>query len=63
MKASVDPYLCSGCDQCPDMCPSVFELRGQIAHSHSPKVPALDETCCQEAANACPNQAIEIEHE
>jgi ferredoxin len=60
MKAIVDPDLCTGCGLCPDICPQVFVLEGDTAKSMVETVPPDDEGSCQEAADACPVEAIQI---
>ncbi len=61
MKAKVDPELCTGCGLCPDICPNVFELEGDVAKPIVETVPPDEEGACREAAEACPVEAIIIE--
>jgi ferredoxin len=61
MKAKVDPDLCTGCGLCPDLCPHVFEMDGDLAKSIVDTVPPEAEESCREAAEACPVEAIIIE--
>jgi ferredoxin len=47
---------------CVDLCPEVFELDDEsIAVVKVEPVPSDEETSCQEAADGCPTEAIEIE--
>lgn len=61
MKAKVDPDICTGCGLCPDICPQVFEMDGDIAKAKGDTVPADAEDACREAAEGCPVEAISIE--
>ena len=60
MHALVDATLCVGCGLCPDICPEVFEMDGDIAVVKADPVPAEVEADCQEAASSCPVGAIAI---
>lgn len=54
---TVDPDLCTGCEECVMVCPvSVFELQGGIAE------PVNEEEClgCESCIEACPEGAITI---
>lgn len=57
---SVDPDLCIGCELCPEICPEVFEMRDDgLAHvKDGAKCDELD--TCNEAAESCPVDAIEL---
>ena len=61
MKAKVDPDMCTGCGLCPDICPAVFEMDGDVAKAKVDPVPADAEADCREAAESCPVEAINIE--
>lgn len=61
MKAHVDPEMCTGCGLCPDICPAVFEMDGQVARAKIDPVPAEEEDSCREAADSCPVEAIFID--
>jgi ferredoxin len=61
MKASIDKDMCVGCGLCPDTCPAVFELEGDLAHVISDEVPAGEEEHCREAATNCPVGAITVD--
>lgn len=60
MKAIVNIDLCTGCGLCVDTCPVVFEMDDAVARVLVESVPedALD--TCQEAADNCPVEAINI---
>ncbi len=61
MKAAVDPDLCTGCGECVDICPEVFEMVEGRARMKEDRVPAVAEETCRAAAKACPTEAIAIE--
>ncbi len=61
MKAVVDQETCTGCGLCPDTCPEVFELDGDVARAKVDVVPPEVENTCREAAESCPVEAISIE--
>lgn len=61
MKAKVDPDLCTGCGLCPDICPAVFEMDGDVARATVDTVPGGEEENCKDAADSCPVEAIAIE--
>jgi ferredoxin len=53
----VDYEICIGCGSCPEICPEVFELRGdEKAWVIGPE--KCDTCNCQEAIDICPVQAI-----
>ncbi len=52
MKATVDASVCIGCGVCPDVCPEVFEMEGNIAVVKVDTVPENTETSCREAVEA-----------
>ena len=60
MKAIVDQTLCTGCALCPETCPGVFEMDGDVAKVMVSVVPPKDEAACREAMEGCPVEAISI---
>ncbi|VGO19944.1 ferredoxin [Pontiella sulfatireligans] len=60
MKATVDPDLCIGCGVCEQICDAVFEMDDNVAKVKGAEVPPEAEASCQEAADACPVEAITI---
>ena len=62
MKARVDLDLCIGCGICPEVCPEVFEMGGDDkAHVKADPVPPEHEAACRDAADQCPQAAIQVE--
>jgi ferredoxin len=62
MKAHVDPELCIGCGICPEVCPEVFEMGDDDkAHVKADPVPAATEAACRDAADQCPQAAIQVD--
>ena len=60
MHAEVNADMCTGCGLCVDICPEVFELKGDAAVATEDAVPEDNEETCQEAAESCPVEAISI---
>ncbi|MDD2431941.1 MAG: ferredoxin [Firmicutes bacterium] len=60
MKVNVDPDLCIACGVCEEICPEVFEL-GDNDFAQVIGDPEDYEDEVQEAADACPTEAIIIE--
>lgn len=61
MKAIVDPEVCVGCGLCPEICPEVFQMPGELAVVKVDPVPKAAEAACRHAMNDCPVNAISIE--
>jgi len=62
MKALVDEDACTGCGACCETCPEVFELNDEgTADVLLDPIPPEYEQSAQEAADACPVDAIMIE--
>ena len=63
MKVWVDEELCVGDETCVEICPEIFEMRGDVAVAKTEEVPPDLEEDCRVAAEACPEGAIVIEEE
>jgi ferredoxin len=61
MKAIVDSDICTGCGECADICPEVFEMVKAISRVKVTPAPAAEEETCRAAANACPVEAVTIQ--
>jgi len=61
MKAHVDEEACVGDGTCVEICPEVFEMRGDLAVTKMDEIPEELEEKCKEAADSCPTEAIRIE--
>jgi ferredoxin len=63
MKVKIDNDLCTGCEECVDAVPDVFEMKddGEVAAVKVDTVPGDLEDAVQEAADDCPAEAIVIE--
>jgi ferredoxin len=46
---------------CAEICPEIFEMRGDVAVAKVEEVPDGLEDTCREAADSCPVEAIFIE--
>ncbi len=60
MKVSINDE-CTGCELCVDTCPEVFEMQGDVAVTRMTDVPADMEESVEEACDACPVEAIELD--
>lgn len=60
MSATVNHDLCIGCGICANICPGVFEMRDDMKSYIIEESSCEVEGCCQQAADACPVQAIEV---
>ncbi len=61
MKAIVDPDECTGCELCVDICPDVFEMKGDLAVAKVEEVQSGAEESCRQSAEDCPVEAIKID--
>lgn len=61
MKVRVDKETCVGDEACVEICPEVFEMQGDVAVAKAEDVPKNLEEKVNEAAKACPVEAIIVE--
>ncbi len=61
MRGRIDEEACVGDGTCVEVCPEVFEMRGDLAAIKIDEVPEELEEKCGEAADSCPVEAIIIE--
>lgn len=61
MKTRVDPELCTGDEVCTQVCPEIFEMKGDKSIAKIEEVPDDLKQCAKDAADSCPSQAIIIE--
>ncbi len=62
MRVSVDPEKCMGCAVCESICPEVFQMSDDnIAKVLRDPVPEALEDTAREAAQSCPEEAIQVE--
>ena len=62
MKVKVNQDLCSGCGLCSDLCPEIFELdKDDMPRVKTREVPTENKDTCRDAAESCPEEAIQIE--
>ncbi len=57
---SVDHDLCIGCGLCAEICPDVFEINDDGLAEVLEDADCDDAGCCEEAADACPVDAISL---
>ena len=58
MTVYVDQDTCTGCGLCPDICPEMFEMKGDKAQAKKDMVPEELADQVQDAAESCPVEAI-----
>jgi ferredoxin len=61
MRVKVEEDICVGNETCVEICPEIFEMRGNVAVPKVSEVPKELEDKCREAAESCPVLAILIE--
>lgn len=61
MKPTVDQGKCIGCGLCISTCPDVFELDENGKSFVKTTDDCEKASCCQEAADSCPAEAISLE--
>jgi ferredoxin len=61
MKVRVDKDTCVGDETCVEVCPEIFEMQGDVAMAKTENVPKNLEEKVNEAAKACPVEAIIVE--
>ena len=61
MRVRVDEDACVGDGTCVEVCPEVFEMRGDVAVAKVKEVSDELQKSCREAADSCPVEAILIE--
>ncbi len=62
VQPTVDEDLCIACGLCSQTCPQVFELNNDECYAEVREEASDCEEveCCQEAADLCPVDAIEV---
>ena len=60
VRPVVDPHLCIACGICVDLCPEVFQMDEEYAVVNE-DVDYSHMDCCEEAAQACPTEAITLD--
>ena len=58
MRMSVDEEVCTGCGECQDICPDVFEFDGGVAKVKEDPVAPEHEEAALAALESCPVDAI-----
>ena len=58
MRMSVDENLCTGCGECEEICPDVFEVGEDVAKVRADPMTPEHEEAAAEALEACPVDAI-----
>jgi ferredoxin len=61
MRVRVDADACVGDETCVSLCPDIFAMEGDVAVTKVDTVPEGLQESCQEAAGACPVEAIMLE--
>ena len=59
LSIEIDPDLCIACGVCEDICGEVFAVEGNLAVAEHPEN-CEEAACCEDAAEACPTDAIII---
>lgn len=59
LKIFVDREACIGCGVCENLCPDLFKMDDE--GKCEALVLETENTCCQDAADSCPVQAITVE--
>jgi ferredoxin len=63
MKVWIDEGLCVGNGTCVEICPDVFEMRGDVAGVKMEEIPEKFQDSCEEAVASCPTEAIIVEED
>ena len=63
MKAKIIDEECTGCEECVEACPDVFEMTedGELAKVKVDPIPSDLEDDVKDAAEECPAEAIVVE--
>ncbi len=61
MRVRIDEDTCVGDQSCVEICPQIFEIRGDVAVVKMEEVPEHLESACKDAVKSCPVEAIFID--